>query len=166
MKLNSLPFSSVIVLNYNGEKVIENTVESLLALNYPKDKFEIIIVDNNSQDQSREILRGLSKRYPQIKTVFLEKNFGFGQGNNAGFKVAKGEYVALLNNDCVVDTNWLRKLVETANQNKKIFAVSSKVLLYPKYINLSFRLPKQLILEHVFLSKSGLNRLVRAVRYF
>lgn len=150
------PFCSVVILNYFGEKVIEDTINSLLMLNYPKDKYEIIVVDNNSQDQSREILTKYAKEYPNIRLFFLNKNLGFSKGNNIGIKKAKGEFVALLNNDCVVESGWLRELVKTASKDDNIFAVNSKILLYPKIINIKLYINPKLVPVFAWLSKSTL----------
>lgn len=153
---SKFPFCSVIVLNYYGEKVIEDTLNSLLKQNYPQNKYEIIVVDNNSKDNSKEILTRYSKENPKMKIFFLNKNLGFSKGNNVGIKKARGEYVALLNNDCVVEKNWLGELVKTAIKDKKIFAVNSKILLYPKFINIRFNFNPKMIPVYAWLSKSNL----------
>lgn len=155
-KVNTAPSCSVIVLNYYGEKVIGDTLDSLLKLNYPKTKYEIIIVDNNSKDNSREILTRISEKYNNIKLIFLNKNYGFSKGNNFGIKKSKSDFVALLNNDCVVEENWLNELIKTAIKDKNIFAVSSKILLYPKFININFSIKPQLVPVYSWLSKSNL----------
>jgi len=120
-----MPLCSVIVLNYQGEKFIKKTLDSLFSLDYPKDSFEIIVVDNASSDGSRNIL----ERTKGIRTVFLENNLGFSKGNNAGIRIAKGEYIALLNNDCVVKKNWLAELVRVMEKDDNTFAVNSKIML-------------------------------------
>lgn len=121
-----MPFCSVIVLNYQGEKMIQATLESLSNLSYPKDRFEVIVVDNNSRDKSREVIENYKH---SLTTHYLDKNLGFAGGNNEGIKRAKGEYMILLNNDCVVDTDWLTELVKVAEKDEKVFAVGSKVYL-------------------------------------
>lgn len=150
------PFCSIVVLNYYGERVIARTLESLINLNYPKNKYEIIVVDNNSQDQSKEILTEYSKEYSNIRLFFMDKNLGFSKGNNIGMKKAKGEFVALLNNDCVVEKDWLRELLKTANKDDSIFAVNSKILLYQKFIKIKFYMDSKLVPVYAWLSKSDL----------
>lgn len=125
-----MPFCSIIILNYYGEKVLKDTIESLLRLNYPKNSYEIIIVDNNSKDNSRKIIRNYAQNYQFIKPVFLKHNLGFAKGNNIGIKKAKGKYIVLLNNDCQVTENWLKELVKIAEKDEKVFAVNSKIMLY------------------------------------
>lgn len=154
--MKSYPFCSVIVLNYFGEKVLGKTLKSLLSLNYPKDKYEIIVVDNDSKDSSKDLLTEYAKAYSKIKPIFLNHNYGFSKGNNFGIKEAKGEYVALLNNDCVVDKDWLKELVITAVSDNSIFSVNSKILLYPRYISFEFSINSKLVPVYAWLSKSKL----------
>lgn len=130
MKINNHPFCSIVVLNYYGEKILRITLDSLLRLDYPKDKYEIIIVDNNSKDKSKEIINRFIKTHKNIKGIFLKQNLGFAKGNNIGIQNAQGKYVILLNNDCIVNINWLKELVNTAEKDEKIFAVNSKIKLF------------------------------------
>lgn len=123
--------ASIIILNYFGEKVIAQTLDSVTNQNYPKDKYEILVPDNASSDHSRQIITEYSKKYPQIKPLFLKKNLGFAAGNNYAIKKSSSEYVVLLNNDCLVDKNWLKNLINTADHDKKIFSVGSKIKLHP-----------------------------------
>ncbi len=153
-----LPFCSVIVLNYNGESVIKNVIDSLLELDYPKNRFEIIIVDNNSKDKSKNIILSLAKLDKRIKTIFLKENAGFSKGNNTGIKAAKGKYILLLNNDCLVDQVWLRELVLVAEKDKKIFAVNPKVLLYSTYIYPRIKVNSNFVVKNAYLTASNLLR--------
>jgi len=151
------PFCSIIVLNYQGKKIIEATLNSVLQLNYPKNKFEIIVVDNGSKDGGKEVIdsfchceeqrdEAIPTRSPrfarddkqnqklvtnnhQLTTIYLPQNLGFAAGNNAGIKKTKGKYIALLNNDCIVHKDWLKELVMVAEKNEKVFAVNPKVYL-------------------------------------
>lgn len=154
--MKKYPFCSVIVLNYYGEKVVSDTLDSLLALNYPKDSYEIIVVDNDSRDKSREILEKYSKLNSNIRLFWLSENRGFSKGNNYGIRQSKGEFVVLVNNDCRVDKAWLSELVKTAQKSKDIFAVNSKILLYQKFVNINFKLNPKLIPVYVWLSGSKL----------
>ncbi len=156
MKSTESPFVSVIILNYYGEKVIENVIMSLQSLNYPKNRYEIIVVDNNSKDKSLEILTLLSEKYENIRVIPLDKNLGFSKGNNVGIRSARGEYVALLNNDCVVSENWLSNLLNTAQKDPKTFAVASKILLYQKYYELDIKISHSIEPFYSYVSESCL----------
>ncbi len=127
------PFCSIVILNYQGEKMIEATLESLTRLNYPKNTYEVIVVDNNSHDKSREVIQNWisTRRLPptHYSLLPLALNLGFAGGNNEGIRQTRGDYIVLLNNDCVVEQNWLTELVKVAQKDEKVFAVGSKVYL-------------------------------------
>jgi GT2 family glycosyltransferase len=131
--------ASIIILNYFGEKVISETINSVLNQNYPQNKYEIIIPDNASKDKSLEILEQFSNKYSNIRVLPFSDNFGFAGGNCRALKKAKGEYIILLNNDCLADKNWLENLINCADNDPQIFSVSSKVLIYPRYFTISFK---------------------------
>src|SRR5436190_2997233 len=105
-----LPTVSVVVLNYNGLKHLDTCFLSLGALEYPKDRLELILTDNGSSDGSVEFMR---KRFPQVRVVETGGNLGFAAGNNFGVERATGQYVAFLNNDTRVEPDWLSELVKT-----------------------------------------------------
>jgi len=152
----SSPLVSVIILNYMGEKVIEKVIKSVLNSNFPKKQYEILVPDNNSKDKSKKILNQLAKKHSQINLLFLDKNYGFAGGNNRAISLAKGKYIVLLNNDCVVDKNWLKNLYLTAKTDPNIFSVSSKILLFPKYTSFHFEITDKNPLLEVSLTKSKL----------
>ncbi len=124
------PLISVVVLNYNGEIFLKNCIESLLMQTYKT--FEILVVDNNSTDSSIKYVNQIFKKEiknKKIRIIKLDKNYGFAGGNNLGVKKAKGEYIALLNNDTVVDKDWLRNLFSGICQDKSTGIAASKILL-------------------------------------
>jgi hypothetical protein len=120
----------VIILNYNGRKnlggILEGCLESVLRTDYPN--FEVIFVDNASTDDSVELIKRKFGQNQKLRVIRNERNFGFAEGNNIGIRNAKGEYIALLNNDTKVDHQWLKELVKTV-QLPKIGAAQSKLLL-------------------------------------
>jgi MoaA/NifB/PqqE/SkfB family radical SAM enzyme/GT2 family glycosyltransferase len=119
-----MPLVSVITVNYNGKRLLADCFKSLLNLNYPRNKLEIFMVDNGSQDSSLEYVR---KKFPTVKIIINAEN-NYALANNLGIKAAKGEYIALINNDVKVDKNWLIKLVEAAQSDISIGAVGSRIL--------------------------------------
>lgn len=119
------PFTSIIISNYNGLAHIKECFDSLLKLNYIN--FEIIFIDNNSQDKSVDFVR---KNYPNAKIIENEKDFGFSKANNIAATYAKGKYIALLNIDTVVDANWLTRLVNIAEKSDEIGITVSKMYYY------------------------------------
>lgn len=89
---------SVIIVNYNGLKYLKECLDSLYK-NLEEITFEIIIIDNNSQDASCEFIKN---SFPDIKLIESKINYGFGKGNNEAVKAAKGNYLLLINNDTIV----------------------------------------------------------------
>jgi GT2 family glycosyltransferase len=115
-----LPKVTILVVNYNGKKHLEEFIKSVIKLNYPNNKYNLVIVDNGSTDDSVDYIKKRFRNYvkgiyqPLIKIVALKNNYGFALGNNIGVKYCDGEYLALINNDTVIDPNWLYNLIKHA----------------------------------------------------
>lgn len=120
-----MKLASVIILNWNGLQHIEECLNSVINQTY--ENYEIIFVDNASTDASVEFVK---TKFPSIKIIVNDKNYGFAKGVNIGIKHAKGEYILLLNNDAIADKNWISELIKAAELNDKIGMVASKILLY------------------------------------
>jgi len=95
---------SIIIPVYNGEKYIKLLLDSLMSMDYPKDNYEIIVVDNNSTDNTREII----KKYP-VKFLEEKEIQSSYAARNKGIKYAKYDILAFTDADCVVDKNWLNE---------------------------------------------------------
>lgn len=89
---------SVIIVNYNGLKYLKKCLESLTQ-KLSGIVFEIVIIDNDSKDESCSFIK---QNFPTIKLIESKINFGFGKGNNEAVKQASGEYLLLINNDTIV----------------------------------------------------------------
>jgi len=129
MDLNELPFVSIIIVNFNGRHFLNDCLKSLERLKYPKDKFEVILVDNASSDGSVEYVK---EKFPWVKILQLDKNYGFCKPNNEGAKIAKGDYLIFLNNDTIVTPEWLLELVKGVLSDKKVISCASKMLYCDK----------------------------------
>ena len=115
---------SVIIVNLNGGEYLADCLDSLSAQTFQD--FEVIVVDNGSTDGSPERVR---KDYPAAKVVALGENTGFAKGNNIGFRGSSSPFVATLNNDTLVDPNWLQALYGAAQEDRTIGMVASKIFL-------------------------------------
>ena len=118
------PFVSIITVNYNGKEYLADLFGSLLKLNYPLDKLELILVDNGSIDDS---IKFVIETFPQVRILKNDLN-NYCTSNNLGIKSAKGEFIALINNDLRFDKDWLIELIKVIAQNEKIGMVSGKIL--------------------------------------
>ncbi len=116
---------SIIILNFNGKRFLEECLNSVLLQSYTD--FEIVFVDNNSFDDSVDFVKN-NFSDPKIKIVVAEKNLGFTGGNNLGVKHAAGDFIVLLNNDTVVDKDWLKHLYELIISDEEIGIAQSLVI--------------------------------------
>ncbi len=123
---NNKPFVSIIVLNYNGKKWLKECFESLEKLDYPKDRCEIILCDNASNDDSVEYTK---ENFRWVKVLQLDKNYGFCKANNLCAKCAIGEYLAFLNNDTVVEKEWLKELVKGVISEENVISCACKMFM-------------------------------------
>ena len=117
--------ASIVIPNLNGQKYLRDCIDSLYCIDFPRQDYEIIIVDNASSDNSCEFIRST---YPDVILIQAEQNLGFAGGCNLGIKNASGEYIVLLNNDTAVDVNWLKELVAVVDRDKEVAIVGSKLL--------------------------------------
>jgi len=119
--------ASFIIVNWNGSNTIIECLDSILGQTYKNN--EIIFIDNHSSDNSLELVKN---NYNLDKLIALDKNFGYAEANNIGLKYAKGEYIALVNNDAILDKNWLEKTVGVFEEDnyKKVASVATKIINY------------------------------------
>ena len=116
------PLVSVIVVNWNGLKHIDECLKSLLDQIYSP--IEIILVDNCSEDGSVEFVR---QNFSSVKIIMNGGNMGFAAAMNRGIISASGELIASLNQNTVADKNWLSKLVEVILSSEDIAGASGKI---------------------------------------
>ncbi|MCP4707081.1 MAG: glycosyltransferase, partial [Planctomycetes bacterium] len=110
---STCPFVSVIIPVYNDEKRIGFCIEALLKQSYPRGRFEIIVVDNGSQDATQEVV----SRYPV--TLFVEKEVqGSYAARNKGIEGASGEILAFTDGDCVPQVKWIEAGVDALEQKQ------------------------------------------------
>lgn len=114
---------SVIIPNWNGRELLKDCLKSLQNQSYTK--FEIILVDNGSVDDS---INFTQQHFPKVKIVKLNKNYGFAKAINEGVKRSQARYVILLNNDTTVDKNFVKSLVDCADKHSEVISVNSKLL--------------------------------------
>lgn len=119
---------SVVIVNWNGKSLLSECLDSLRLQTRPPD--EIIIVDNGSSDGSQAMLRTC---YPEVDLIELHANRGFSIANNVGIHHAGGDYIALLNNDLVLDTEWMAHMAATLDADHALGSCACKMLLYDRH---------------------------------
>lgn len=120
------PLVSIIILNYNGKRFLGNCLRSVLKTRYPN--LEIIVVDNGSIDGSLEFLSNFSSD-SRIQVIKNRINKGYAGGNNEGIILARGDYIIFLNNDTLVEPEWVLELIKVMESDILIGAAQSKLLL-------------------------------------
>jgi GT2 family glycosyltransferase len=121
------PLLSVIIPNWNGAHHLPTCLDALREQSYPW--IEVIVVDNASTDESQALLR---TRYPEVRTLVLERNVGLTGAINRGFQLARGELIASLNNDTQVTPMWATQLVRALQKHPEAGMAASKILLFDR----------------------------------
>ena len=139
---------SVVIINYNSKKYIDNLFESLIKLKHSDFTFQIVVVDNASTDDSIEYLESRHfDEYIPVKIVKSDVNRGFAGGNNFGVKYSDSEYIVFLNNDTAVDEMWLENLYHFIRDRKDCVMANSKLLFFYDYIPFTFKTSDKIELE-------------------
>ncbi len=118
----SFPKASIVIATHNNAPALGRVLEGMLKLNYPND-FEVIVVNDGSTDNTKEILSGFSKN-KKIKSINFSKNQGVCSARNAGIAKARFPILVNMDHDCIPEKNWLRQLVK-AFADPKVGVVSS-----------------------------------------
>lgn len=122
---HACPFVSVLIVSYNGRRHLDRCLRALAGQTFPRDRWEVVLVDNASADGTDHFVRA---RFPWVRVVRAPRNLGFAAGNNLGFRHSRGGLIALLNNDTVADPCWLERLVEGLGGDPRVGGVASKLL--------------------------------------
>lgn len=127
--MKTFPKVFVVVLNYNGKNTIKQCLDSVYKSDYPN--IELVVVDNNSTDESFELARKYHGKSHFIKN---EKNVGFAAGNNVGIRFAlekMADYIFLLNNDAQVEMNTISRLIEEMEKDEDLGIGAPIIKKYP-----------------------------------
>lgn len=120
------PSVSILVPAHNEELVIGRTVDAIMSMDYPRDKIELIVINDSSTDRTGEILAARQKLYPQLQVLTIKPPLGAkGKSNalNQGLKLARGELIAVYDADNTPEKPALRRLVETMLADPRLGAV-------------------------------------------
>ncbi len=119
-----MPTLSIIIVNYNVQFFLENCLHSVFnALKGIES--EVIVVDNNSVDGS---LKMLAQKFPQVKLIENKENLGFSRANNQAMKIAKGEFLLLLNPDTVVEEDTFKICIDHFRKDEKVGGIGVMML--------------------------------------
>ena len=113
---------SVVILNWNGRKHLERFLPSVVE--HTSGEAEVVVADNGSSDDSLQWLR---LKYPEVRTIVLDKNYGFAGVYNRAHKQIESVYDLLLNSDVEVTAGWWQPLVEVLDSDARVAAVAPKL---------------------------------------
>lgn len=120
---------SVIICTHNRSDYLRKTINSLVDQSINNEFYEIIVIDNCSIDDTKQIVTNVYSKVDNIKYIY-EPNIGLSNARNTGWKAAKGKYIAYIDDDAVADTLWLENILSTANKldYSKLGAIGGQVI--------------------------------------
>lgn len=127
---------AIVILNWNGAEMLKRFLPNVLE--YSRKDATVYVADNASTDDSLEILK---QRFPEVRLVLLEKNWGFAEGYNKALEQIEAEYYVLLNSDVEVAHHWLAPLVEFMETILRLQPVSQNCCLRKIMILLNMQEP-------------------------
>jgi len=121
------PLASVVIPNWNGLAHLSTCLEALRAQTYPH--LEVIFVDNASSDGSQDFM---TREYPEVRLLALDRNLGLTGGNNLGFRAASGEILISLNNDTEAEPGFVESLVAALLDHPEAGMAAAKMRLFDR----------------------------------
>ncbi|MCC6081345.1 hypothetical protein COC60_06190 [Bacillus thuringiensis] len=118
---------SVTVCTYNRGNIIGECIESILKNNIEKDLFEVLIIDNNSTDNTKEVVEQFCLKYSNVRYIREEK-VGLSYARNRGIKEANGTIIAFIDDDVKVNENYIKYIIDFFNENSTEVCISGKVI--------------------------------------
>jgi glycosyltransferase involved in cell wall biosynthesis len=126
---------SVIICTYNRDKHIHRALESLIHQTASKEDYEIVVIDNNSTDQTAQIIKDFNKKYAQEYNIItaVENKQGLSYARNTGIDISTGDIVSFIDDDAIAQPDFIEKIIKNTMQFPSYLAFGGKVL--PKYEN-------------------------------
>ncbi|MBU0708352.1 glycosyltransferase family 2 protein [Patescibacteria group bacterium] len=115
---------SIIIVSWNVKDYLRNCLQSVID-SCQEINYEIIVIDNASKDESVKMVK---KSFPQVKLIVNQDNLGFNKGNNQGIRMAKGQYLMLINPDTVVNKEAMQGLLDYLKTNQRVGIVGPEQL--------------------------------------
>lgn len=142
-------FVSVIIPTYNNKDVLKKTLESLCRQLYPKDKYEIIIIDDGSTDDTKKIIEEHQIKCNCDLEYFFQQNKGPSSARNFGISKARGSIIAFIDSDCIATNTWVEEITKGYDNDRvagvggmtKAMPTNSKISQYCAYIKMN-EMPK------------------------
>ena len=122
-----VPYVSIIIPTYNRARMLPITLDSFIAQEYPHDRFEIIVANNNSADETKQVLDGYCSRHSQFKAI-LEPRQGVHYARNTAARMARGEILYFTDDDMIADRHLLSELMKVFDLDPRIATATGKII--------------------------------------
>ncbi len=119
------PLVAIVILNWNGRKVLEQFLPSVLRTTYPN--YQVVLADNASTDDS---CAWVAEHYPQVRLIAMDQNRGYAGGYNRALSEITADYYVLLNSDVEVQQGWLEPMIQLMEANTQVAACQPRILSY------------------------------------
>lgn len=126
--MTSCPFVSIVIPTYNREKMLSITIDSFINQLYPKNRYEIIVVNNNSKDNTQSVINSYIEKYPNLIKTCFESRQGVHYARNTAAHATKGELLYYTDDDMIADENLIKNLVQVFIDNSDVASASGKVI--------------------------------------
>lgn len=119
---------SIVICTYNRPKLLMSTLQSVINLDFDPSRFEIIIVDNGNNDQTKDVFASINHHERCHMSYAREDKLGLSHARNKGVSLAKGGLVVFLDDDEIVPANWLKELIKPYDNDERIACVGGKII--------------------------------------
>ena len=127
------PLISVVIPTYNRKNLLKSCLLALFSQTFPKENFEIIVVDDGSNDSTKSLINSLQKKYSNLR-YFWQVNSGVCIARNLGLRHARGKIIAFTDDDCPPQKNWLREIDNSFRKHPQALGIEGKTTTYPEKI--------------------------------
>lgn len=131
--MQNWPLVSIVVVTYKNRQLLEKAIDSILQTNYPR--FEVVIVVNSNEDGSLDFLRQIAKSDDRLIVIDAKENIGHSAGMNLAVQKSRSEYIAKLDDDVIVDPNWLKELIKILLGKPKVGQAQSNIIEFDLFRN-------------------------------
>lgn len=122
------PLVTFIIINWNGGEFVQQCIYSILNQTY--DNIEVLVVDNCSTDNSVAFIESFVNKFPIVRLIKNNKNFGFSRACNIGANHANGEFIVFVNNDAILNHDWLINIINKITYNPNVAVASGPIFYY------------------------------------
>ena len=127
-----MPFVTIVIINWNGKDHVLKCLDSVSKLNYPEERYRVLVIDNCSTDTSQELIK---ESFPQYQMIINPRNYGCAEAENQGirFSMEMGDdFVWLLNNDVILHENSLMHLIQTSRLDNNIAVLGPAIYSFDR----------------------------------